>query len=183
MDVFTSYRHHNAHAVHNVENMEFHKNRPVPACVLVAAPFLCVSGTFQTKKQRPKKSETGNKKLRVSASLQTTGLALQFDTQCCGREPAPHSKKKRGNVEEPPHQKTTESVEGNPKKIIFGARKDGRTPVQWMSSPDCGWNKSCLLRRQRRTSANETPGKKDGTALSTSSGASPIAGGSRSFSR
>ena len=105
---------------------------------------------------------------------------MQFDTPCCGREAAPHSKKKRGIVEAPPHQKNSAR---EPQKRVICARRDGRPTAQRMRRSDCGWPESCLLRRQQRTSANETPGKWTENLLSTGSGASPIAGGLRSFSR
>ena len=116
MDVFTSHRHHNAHAVDNAENMQFHKYQPVNGHLPAPAPFVCASDTCHPTYKGPRKSETGYEKVRVSDPPQTTGLAVQFGTHRCGREAAPHTKQKRGNVEESPHHKNVGGVEGNPRK-------------------------------------------------------------------
>ena len=96
----------------------FHKDRPVTGCLHASVPFAGGFDTYHPKTKAPKLSKSGNKNVRDSAPIQTTGLAVQFDTHCCGREALPHSKQKRGNVEEPPRQKARD---GTPRKSIFCA--------------------------------------------------------------
>ena len=75
--------------------------------------------TPATPKTAAQKSQKVGIKMCVSAPLQTIGLVVQFDTHCCGREAVPYLKKKRGNVEEPPHKKTREGSKGTPRRVFF----------------------------------------------------------------
>ena len=105
-----------------------HNDRPVLGRLPAAAPFVCTSNTCHPKNKGPKKSENRNKKVQDSAPPQATGLAMLSGTHCYGREAAPNSKQKRGNVEEPPRKKTREGSKAT-LKSFFGARRDGRPLV------------------------------------------------------
>ena len=77
--------------------------------------------TPATQKTKAKKSQdSGNKKERDSAPLQTTGLDVQFDTRSCSRKTTPLQKETRQR----PGASTPRSsgrVEGNPQKTFFCA--------------------------------------------------------------
>ena len=118
-----------------------HKNRPLPRLLPAAVPFACAVDNCHPKKG-PKKLECG-KKTRDSAHVRTTESDVQFNTRRCDRKAAP-LKEKTGQRRETTTPKNSLRVEGNPTPSIF-ARGDGRPLVQWMPSPEGGWQKSCLL--------------------------------------
>ena len=58
MDVFTSHRHHNAHVVHNAENMYHSTKTDLYLVVFLAAvPFICTPDTCQPTKQKAQKRQ------------------------------------------------------------------------------------------------------------------------------